>query len=92
MQRQPLSPQGRRDHGGACSTDKFVVSCQSVVMSTDTVFLQELSRIIEEAEIMYEDDKMWPAPDRIGELLLFAVCVSVSTLLSFCGRKRGTGG
>ncbi|XP_063681025.1 protein mago nashi homolog isoform X3 [Bolinopsis microptera] len=28
--------------------------------------LKELARVIEEAEIMYEDDKMWPAPDRIG--------------------------
>ena len=35
--------------------------------------LQELSRIIEEAEIMFEDDKLWPAPDRIGTFQLYPV-------------------
>lgn len=40
-------------------------------MEFEILIFQELARIIEEAEIMYEDDKMWPAPDRIGQFFLF---------------------
>lgn len=31
-----------------------------------TCVMEELKRIITDSEIMYEDDSMWPQPDRVG--------------------------
>ena len=33
--------------------------------------MDELKRIIEDAEIMQEDDALWPPPDRVGRQVSF---------------------
>lgn len=34
--------------------------------------MEELKRIIEDAEVMQEDDVLWPPPDRVGRQVCFA--------------------
>ena len=33
--------------------------------------MEELKRIIEDAEIMQEDDALWPPPDRVGRQVCY---------------------
>ena len=45
--------------------------------------MEELKRIIEDAEIMQEDDALWPPPDRVGrQVCQFAIVLS--NLNGFC--------
>lgn len=35
-------------------------------VSVNKIVMQELKKIIQDADVMQEDDKLWPVPDRIG--------------------------
>jgi len=50
--------------------------------------VQELKRIIMESEVMREDDKSWPAPDRVGRQELEVVCNGQH--ISFTTNKIGS--
>ena len=36
--------------------------------------MEELKRVIQDSEILKEDDKQWPSPDRVGRQELEVVC------------------
>jgi protein mago nashi len=40
-------------------------------VTVNSVVLDELRRIVEESDIMQEDDKLWPVPDRIGRQVIY---------------------
>ncbi|CAK9302942.1 unnamed protein product [Gordionus sp. m RMFG-2023] len=50
--------------------------------------LEELKRIVEVADIMKEDDKLWPSPDRVGRQEL--EIVMGDEYISFSTSKIGT--
>jgi protein mago nashi len=57
-------PDGRLRYANNSNYKKDTIIRKEVVVSPSV--LKELKRIIEESEIMKEDDRLWPAPDRQG--------------------------
>ncbi|XP_003384458.1 PREDICTED: protein mago nashi homolog [Amphimedon queenslandica] len=43
-------------------------------VTTNSIVIDELKRIVEDSDILSEDDKLWPSPDRVGRQELEIVC------------------
>jgi protein mago nashi len=49
------------------SVKKVQDECLTYKVTVNPMVVEELKRIIVDASIMKEDDKMWPVPDRVGK-------------------------
>jgi len=50
--------------------------------------LEELRRIVRESEVMAEDDRLWPMPDKVGRQELEIIMGTEHIKFTVCARKR----
>ncbi|KAI8588099.1 Protein mago nashi 2 [Geranomyces variabilis] len=59
-----LRPDGKLRYANASSYKNDTLIRKEVYVSH--ALIAELKRIVQESEVMKEDDKLWPVPDRVG--------------------------